>query len=273
MPEQSNSIFSTEELTYLKKLSLHDRSQLLFSILYLGSRQVTEDDVQPLLENQGKNPVNLETLVKEVNTELNSRAAPYVVSWHKEQKYMELVLKQEVTNELSFSEHFFKIENLSRDKYKVLSFITFKLYLEHSHCSVEDLLTMEKTWGFDELKLAKILYDLEQENLIYQVKRGSANDIQLTNQFFEVMSLPMDRFQLGPILRNELIKVLQGDSLEDEDEADIIEDESDIEQETQTSEEEESDATTEENEKETTSTEKSEDDEINDLLKSLDKKE
>ena len=30
------------------------------------------------------------------------------------------------------------------------------------------------------------------------------------------MGLPMDRFQLGPILRNELIKVLQGDAFEEE---------------------------------------------------------
>lgn len=244
----------------MKKLSLHDRSQLLFSILYLSSRQITEDDLSPLIQYQAKNPVTLEKLVHELNTELNSRAAPYFVSWHKEQYYMELSLKPDNTKELSFSEHFYKIENLSRDKYKILSYITFKLYLEHSRCTVEDLLAMEKTWGVDELKLAKILYDLEQENLIYQIKRGSLNEINLTNQFFEIMSLPSSTFQLGPVLRNELIKVLQGDSLEEEEEEDIIEDEEEID-----SEEQESSTESEEQ------AEKSEDDSINDLLKSLDK--
>ena len=233
----------------------------MFSIVYLSSRQVSEADVQPLITHQAKNPVTLETLVAEVNNELNSRAAPYYINWETKQNYLEVVLKSELTNELAFSDYFFKIEDLSRDKYKILSFITFKLHLEHTHCSVEDLLTMKKSFGFDELKLAKILYDLERENLIYQVKRGSANDIHLTNQFFEVMNLPMDRFQLGPILRNELIKVLQGDSFEEyEEEGDIIEDES---------EEPEPEEVVEES-SEVEEQEKSEDATIDDLLKSLD---
>lgn len=261
-PEPDDSIFSEAELNYLKKLSLHDRSQLLFSMLYLSSRQVSEDDIQPILQYQAKNPVSLDTLVKELNNELKSREAPYFINWHKQERYLEITLKQELTDELAFSEYFFKIENISRDKYKILSFITFKLHLEHTHCSVEDLLAMKKTFGFDELKLAKILYDLEQENLIYQVKRGSANDIHLTNQFYEVMNLPMDRFQLGPILRNELIKVLQGDSFSADDEGDIIEEEFEEEPEEEVVEEDE--VQSEEPE------EKSEETSINDLLKSLD---
>ena len=248
-------------------MSLHDRSQLVFSILYVGSRQITEDDLQPILAHQEKNPVTLSQLVSEVNNELNSRNSPYVVAWHKEQKYLEIVLKQEHINELSFSEYFFKIENLSRDKYKILSYITFKLYLEHSHCSVEDLLAMKNSFGFDELKLAKILYDLEMENLIYQVKRGSMNDIHLTNQFFEVMNLPMDRFQLGPVLRNELIKVLQGDVLaEDEYEEDIIEEELEEEEVEEIPEEEVSNP-----ELESLDKRENPDDDINDLLRSLEK--
>lgn len=246
----------------MKKLSLHDRSQLLFSIIYLSSRQVSEADIQPLIVHQAKNPVTLETLVNEINNELNSRAAPYYINWEKKLNYFEVVLKPELTNEIAFSDYFYKIEDLSRDKYKILSYITFKLHLEHTHCSVDDLLSMKKNFGFDELKLAKILYDLERENLIYQVKRGSANDIHLTNQFFEVMNLPMDRFQLGPILRNELIKVLQGDSFSEEDEEEYIEEE--LEEEPQTDEEPAEEST------ETEETEKTEDETINDLLKSLD---
>lgn len=249
-------------------MSLHDRSQLLFSIVYLASRQVTEQDVQPLIQYQGKNPVTLETLIKELNNELHSRNSPYLIHWHKEQKYMEIMLKQEIVQELSFSEYFFKIEDLSRDKYKILSYITFKLYLEHSHCTVEDLLSMKNSFGFDELKLAKIIYDLELENLIYQVKRGSANDIHLTNQFFEIMNLPMDRFQLGPVLRNELIKVLQGDSL-DEYEEDIIEEELEEPEKEEEQEQDESEEGTPE--LEGLDKRENPDDDINDLLKSLEK--
>ena len=238
---------------------MHDRSQLLFSIVYLASRQVTEDDIQPLILNQAKNPVTLAKLVEELNSELSSRNAPYSIIWNKEFKYLEISLKNEFSNELGFSEYFFKIENLTRDKYKILSYITFKLYLEHIHCSVEDLLAMEKSFGFDELKLAKILYDLELENLIYLTKRGTSSDINLTNQFFEVMNLPMDRFQLGPVLRNELIKVLQGDSFADEDEEDDI-----IDEEFEESEEGEP-------ELESLDQRENPDAEINDLLKSLEK--
>jgi hypothetical protein len=256
--EEFDSVFSAKEISYLKKLSLHERAQLLFSIVYLASRQVSEEDIQPLFQHQTKNPVSLESLVNELRTELNSRNAPYTINWNKEQKYVEIQIKQEIINEISFSDYFFKIENLPREKHKILSFITFKLYLEHSHCSVDDLLLMKNTFGFDELKLAKILYDLEQENLIYQIKRGSASDIHLTNQFFDVMGLPMDRFQLGPVLRNELIKVLQGDSLV-EDEEEIIE-----ELEEEIEEENTSDSESSEQEPEGPG------DTINDLLKSLD---
>ena len=212
----SVSIFSNEEIKFFNKMSLHDRTQLLFSILYLASRPVSEEDLKPLTDFQkAKNEINLTQLVKELNSELDSRSSPYTITWNKEQKLLSLTLKPQFIKDLSFSDYFFKIENISRDKYKVLSFITFKIYMEHSHCTVDELLKMKNTFSMDELKLAKILFDLEQENLIYQVKKGSSNDIFLTNQFFEIMGLPRDKFQLGPILRNELIKVIEGDSSED----------------------------------------------------------
>lgn len=205
-----SSGLSDEEKTYLQKMNFHERTQLLFGILYLGNRIIPVSDLENLIEFKPENEeVTIEKLVSELNGELAARNAPYEVIWRFEKENLELVLKQEYIDKLAFSDYFFKHEAISREKLKIISYITFKNFLEHSPCYAQDFLA-NKT--FDEIKLANILYELEQKDgLIYQVKRGEKVELQLTNQFFDMMNLPKDKFQLGPILRNQLIQVIDGD--------------------------------------------------------------
>jgi hypothetical protein len=219
-----------DEIEFLRKMKLHDRTQLLFGILYLGNRPLPVDDLQPLITYQKAKEhkrISLETLVEELNGELKSRSAPYSVQWRYNKESLELTLNQEYVKDLSFSEHFFKQENIPREKLKIISFITFKNYFEHSPCYSHDLL-LNKTFNCDEIKLANILYELEQKDgLIYQNKSSNGKvELKLTNQFFDMMHLPKDILQLGPILRNQLLRVIDG---ENTDSLDIDEQEDELE--------------------------------------------
>lgn len=195
---------------------MYDRTQLLFGILYLANRAVLVEDLNPLIEYpqlDNDNRLTIEDIFNELNKELDSRSAPYTIVWRFNKENLELVLKQEFISKLSFSDYFFKLENIPREKLKIISFITFKNFLEHSACYAQDILA-SKNLDFDEIKLSNILFELEQKDgLVFQDKNKQTGriELQLTNQFFDMMNLPKDKFQLGPILRNHLIQVIDGD--------------------------------------------------------------
>jgi chromosome segregation and condensation protein ScpB len=203
-----------------------EKAQLLFSILYLAAKPVKLSNLLPIFNIQSPIEIVLaQNLIQKLNEDLESRSAPYEVIWSGigsiENSILELILKPEYRSQLTFSNYFVKQEKLSRDKIKILSYIAYQNHLKHESISLEGLIDILENSGFEKYNISKLLTELEKDGLLFKKRgKGSSNTtkIALSMRFFDLMGLPKDKISLGPALREELLKVLEGEIIVEDDE-------------------------------------------------------
>ncbi|MHA1990234.1 MAG: SMC-Scp complex subunit ScpB [Candidatus Hodarchaeales archaeon] len=209
----------------INEMDAGEKQYLLFSLLYLASRPVFFDEILPIIPFTSSEEFDqfVTPMINRINEELKSRSAPYYVHVNKEKHVLSIELDKEILKKIEFSELIFSKSKLkiSREKMKILSFISYKTIIRHTLASLDDLMSK---FGVSGINLTN---ELEKDGFVYQKRieledRGKLVTYELTNKFFEVMNFPKEQLELSGYLRDFFTNYLTEEE-EDEEEDDEYE--------------------------------------------------
>lgn len=208
---------STTEHFLLNSMSPTQRAELLFCILYVAGGPVKIKGLMPIFDIQSMlEIVQVQVLVQTLNEDLENRSAPYFVSWegvgNAEFSTLDLRLKSEMIDQLTFSDYFIKQKKLKPEELKLLAFIAYRNHLARIPVSTDELIELLIKFGFERDKATKILFDLQENGLIYYKKERGTDiaKIKLSGDFFDIMGLPKEEFALGSAIKSEMMKLIEG---------------------------------------------------------------
>lgn len=229
-PDDSDSQKTLEEEgrieSIIEKMDTNEKQYLLFSLLYLASRPVFFDEILPIIPFSSTEEFDqfVIPIINRMNQELNSRSAPYYIHVNKDKHVLSIELKKEILKKIEFSDLLFEKSKykISREKMKILSFVSYKTIIRHTLASLDDLMSK---FGVSGINLTN---ELEKDGFIYQKRieledKGKLVTYELTNKFFEIMNFPKEQLELSGYLRDFFTNYLTEEEDDDDEEEDEYE--------------------------------------------------